>query len=125
MELYEEELVILNNNINVLYELKSEMLELLEIKNTEIINNILGVTHINSIKIIDKISNLIDIINKTIDKCENKKKILENKNNLIIYNNWIHYLDEKTNIVNNILYKMENENDIFDDYNSYVDAEIL
>ena len=31
------------------------MLELLEIKNTEIINNILGVTHINSIKIIDKI----------------------------------------------------------------------
>ena len=67
--------------------------------------------------------NLIDIINKTIEKCQIKKKNIENKNNLIIYNNWIQYLDNKTNIINDILYKMNN--DIFDDYNSYVDAELL
>ena len=53
----------------------------------------------------------------------NQKKNIENKNNLIIYNNWIQYLDNKTNIINDILYKMNN--DIFDDYNSYVDAELL
>ena len=123
MELYEEEMIVLNNNLDVLNDLKSEIIELLEKINKNIIKNILEVTNIYVINIIDKISNLIDIINKTIEKCQIKKKNIENKNNLIIYNNWIQYLDNKTNIINDILYKMNN--DIFDDYNSYVDAELL
>jgi hypothetical protein len=107
MELLEEKLVILSNNINILYDIKSEMLDLLNS-----LDNIFGTSNTYTMKLIDRISILINLINETIDKCENKKMCLEDKYNLTIYENWVHYLDEKTGIVKNILSKIENDNNV-------------
>ena len=111
VEALDDETKVLDKKLNImcekikqLNEIKVEMQYILNYKNSDDIYNILNIkgTH-NTIDLIDKISNLVESVEYKLEICEKKKRELEDDIDMINYNDWIYYIKEKKDFIDNIL----------------------
>jgi hypothetical protein len=100
----DKKLNIICEKIKQLNEIKAEMQYILTYKNSDELYNILNITSTyNTIDLMKKISNLVESVEYKLEICEKKKKELEDGIDMIKYNDWVYYIKEKKDFVDNIL----------------------